>query len=169
MYYKESFKQLMLDTAKGFGAGLLVSIILNILMKGDITIVIAFTLVFGPVASMIFCSLDNIDGFMSNSVIKIFTGIKDIFFGGLFAGSGFFFVIGIIKLVIGVIVMIPLAIYMAINYILNLIYFTVMFLLEKFNKLQGKEDLCTKLDKIVPITSIVISVILCIKFFSTVA
>ena len=71
-------------------------------------------------------------------------------------------VFGIIKLFIGIIIMIPVGIFMALSYFFNLIYLGIMCLLEKKNKLEDKADLYETLDKLSPVLAGIVTVIFCI-------
>jgi hypothetical protein len=173
MSYREKFKEMIINSAIGYVIGLVISIILVVVVAGgnpakSIGEVIAFTIIFGSVASIIICSKKGTQGYMSGAVSKVWSGFKGMFFGSLFAG-GFsvpLIIFGLIKLMIGLIILIPIVVYMAVDYLLNMIYLGVMSLLEKFNKLEDKQDLCENLDKIVPILSLVVTVILCIVIFA---
>jgi hypothetical protein len=164
-YYETRFKGLMTNTAIGFGIGLAISILLTILMHGTVSSVLGFLLLFGPIVSMIICSKNHVEGFMNSAVLHFFSGIKGLFFGSIFSGGGLLLVFGMVKLIIGCIIMIPVCIYMAIAYILNLIYFTVMFILEKNGKLDDKQSLCDALDRVVPIAAIVLTLLFSIWLF----
>lgn len=57
MYYEDRFKELLITTAKGFGIGLVISVILTALIGAGgvgefIGVVIAFTIVFGSIVSI---------------------------------------------------------------------------------------------------------------------
>lgn len=167
MNYEQTFKELLKTTAKGFGIGLVVSVILTALMGvggvGEfINIAIAFTIIFGSIISIVICSKSGAQGYMSSAVSHLWSGIKGLFFGSILGGDVFFLVFGIIKLFIGLIIMIPVGIFMALSYFFNLIYLGIMCILEKKNKLEDKADLCETLDKIAPALAGIVTVIFCI-------
>lgn len=122
---------------------------------------LVFTILFGSIASIIICAKTGTQGYMSSAVMHLWSGIKGLFFGSLLGGNVFLLVFGIVKLFIGMIIMIPVGLYMAVSYFLNLIYLGIMALLEKKNKLEDKADLCETLDKAVPAASLVIVAIFC--------
>ena len=168
MDYETRFKELLKTTAKGFGIGLVISIVLVLLMgirvPGDfIGLTSIFTILFGSGISLVICSKTGAQGFMSGAVSRLWVGIKALFFGSIWGGSGILILFGIIKLFIGVIIMVPVGLYMAVSYFLNLIYLGIMCLLEKKEKLTDKDDLCAVLDKIVPVISLVVVAVLCVS------
>lgn len=167
MYYEDRFKELLITTAKGFGIGLVISVILTALIGAGgvgefIGVVIAFTIVFGSIVSIIICSRSGAQGYMSSAVGHLWSGIKGLFFGSLLGGNVFLLVFGIIKLFIGIIIMIPVGIFMALSYFFNLFYLGIMCLLEKKNKLDDKAELCETLDKLSPVLAGIVTVIFCI-------
>lgn len=165
--YGQKFKELLMATVKGFGIGLILSILLLNMTKMAqgtsqfVGYLIVFTILIGSCASIIICSKSGVQGFLSGAVSHIWNGIENLFFGSIFGGNIYFLVFGLIRFVIGVIIMIPVAIYMAVSYFLNLIYYGIMALLERNNKLDDKSDLCEKLDKLVPVMSFVIVAFFC--------
>ena len=171
MYYRERFKELLKITAKGFGIGLVISIIITALFNnagavpgaGDfIGLVFVFTILIGSIASIIFCSKSGAQGFLSNAGVHLWQGMKGMFFGSIFGGDVFLLVFGLIKLFIGMILMIPVGTFMALSYFFNLIYLCIMCLLEKNNKLEGKANLCATLDKLVTVLAGLVTVFFCI-------
>jgi len=167
MYYEDRFKELLVTTAKGFGIGVVISIVLTALIGASgvgefIGAVIAFTIIFGSIISIIICSKTGAQGYMSGAVAHLWTGMKSLFFGSLLGGNVFFLVFGIIKLFIGIIIMIPVGIFMALSYFFNLIYLGIMYLLEKKNKLEDKAELCELLDKLAPVLAGIVTVVFCI-------
>lgn len=170
MNYKESFQGLMINTGKGFGVGIAIAAIITLLSKyHDISLGLGLAIMFGSLASIFFCSRSNVQGYMNTVALSVVTTLKNVFFTSIFSGGGVLLILGIAKVMLGIIIMIPVCIYMTFSYVLNIIYFTIMFLLEKFNKLEGKEELCSALDKIVPVASLVLSLVVCVKFFSMMA
>ena len=167
MYYEDRFKELLVTTAKGFGIGLVISIILTAIMGvsgvGDfIGIVLAFTIVFGSIVSIIICSKNGTQGYMSSAVDHLWQGMKGLFFGSLLGGNVFLLVFGIIKLFIGIVIMIPVGVFMALSYFFNLIYLGIMTIFEKKNKLEDKADLCELLDKLAPVLAGIVTILFCI-------
>lgn len=165
MCYEDRFKELLIITAKGFGIGLVISIILTALIGvsgvGDfICVVFAFTIVCGSIVSIIVCSRTGAQGYMSGAVAHLWNGMKGMFFGGVLGGNAFFLIFGIIKLFIGIVIMIPVGLFMALSYFFNLIYLGIMCLLEKKSKLEDKAELCETLDKLVPIMAGIVTVII---------
>ena len=94
MYYEDRFKELLITTAKGFGIGLVISVILTALIGASgvgefLGVVIAFTIVFGSIVSIIICSRSGAQGYMSSAVGHLWSGIKGLFFGSLLGGNVF--------------------------------------------------------------------------------
>ena len=173
MTYRERFKQMMISSGIGFGIGLVLSIIIVAATKmADsvgmfIAISLIFALLLGSIIAMIICARKDSQGVLSGAVTKIWGGIKGLFFSNLF-GSPLMMVIGIIRVFIGLLVMLPIGIYMAVNYFLNLIYTGIMAIVEKKGKLEEKAELCEKLDKIVSIVSLVIVVVLSVLVYKNI-
>lgn len=165
--YKQRFEELLITTAKGFGIGAAISLVLIFVtgMATDIGVFILgflfFTISFGSVASIIICAKTGAHGYMSSAAMQLWSGIKGLFFGNIFGGNIVLLALGIIKLFIGIIVMIPVGLYMVVSYFLNFIYLGIMSLLEKKNKLEDKLDLCKMIDKLVSAISLVIVIIFC--------
>lgn len=100
--YGERFKELLKTTAKGFGIGLVISVILTALIGAGgvgefVGVVIAFTIVFGSIVSIIICSRSGTQGYMSSAISHLWSGMKGLFFGSLLGGNVFLLVFGIIK------------------------------------------------------------------------
>lgn len=175
MSYRERFKEMAVNSLIGLAIGFVISIILTVVIMGEsftesVGVILVFTIFFGAIAAIIICAKKGTQGYMSGAVSNILVGFKDMFFGSLFTGSVFsvpLLIWGIIKLFIGLVILIPIVIYMSINYIFNIIYLGIMALLEKFNKLENKQDLCEIIDKIVPILSLVVTVVACVAIFRT--
>ncbi len=169
MYYRDSLKSMLLETLKGFGAGLMISAIIGFFIaKGFnmdcIEYSLMFDMLFGPICAIYFCSKENVAGFMNSGAEKIYSGIINACFRGLAGGNVYSFIFGVVKLIIGFIILLPIAFYMAISYVINLFYFAIMSIFEKLNKLENKETLCATLDKAISILSLVITIIICILF-----
>ena len=166
--YVERFKGLLITTAKGYGIGAVVALVLMLVTQmaksagSFIGLFIVFTILFGSIVSIIICAKTGAQGYMSGAVSRLWTGIKGVFFGSILGLNPFLMLFGIVKFLIGLIIMIPVGIYMCISYFLNLIYLGIMAVLEKNGKLDNKEDLCETLDKVVSVVSLVIVIILCI-------
>lgn len=172
MNYTEKFKQLLKSTIVGFLIGLCISILFTILVvKGEFLhyFNVIFTLtafIFGPIAAIVVSSRYGLEKYIGTAANKIFLGIKGMFFGSTIGGGGAFFVIGAAKAIIGAIIMIPVILYMALSYVLNFLYFGIMALLEKGNKIQDKKALCESLDKMIPILAAIGTVLLIIVVFT---
>jgi len=166
MYYEERFKELMKTTAKGFGIGFIISTILSIwvfglsldLILGDLIL----TIFIGGIISIILCSKNGAKEHMSGAISRVWDGMKDLFFSSIFGNNIYFLIFGLFKLFIGVIIMIPVGLFMAVSYFFNLIYLGIMFALEKNNKLDANNALCERLDTLIPILSGVITAVFCI-------
>lgn len=81
MNYVDKFKELLKTTAIGFGIGLVISVVLAILIGTSgvgefIGVVIAFTIVFGSVVSIIICSRTGAQGYMSSVIGHLWSGIS---------------------------------------------------------------------------------------------
>ena len=167
MYYEDRFKALLKTTAIGYGIGLIISLVLTIAVGasgvGDfIAGILVITIVFGSIISIFICSRNGSQGYMSSAVGHLWQGIKGLFFGSLLGGNVVLLVFGIVKLFIGIAIMIPVGIFMALSYFFNLIYLGIMALLEKKNKLEDKADLCEMLDKLTTVLAGIVTVIFCI-------
>lgn len=167
MTYSERFKDMLIITAKGFGIGLVLSIILNIWVGNDgiiqligSTIITAIFL--GAFASVIICiKNDNgVSRFMGEALSRIATGTLQFAIGGFNGFSPALLVVGIIRFMLGLVVLIPVAVYVVMAYIVNFIYYGIMALLEKKSILKEKEELCEIIDKVVAIATGIVSIII---------
>ncbi|MBO4899210.1 MAG: hypothetical protein J5509_02875 [Lachnospiraceae bacterium] len=170
--YQERFKELLKYSGIGYGIGLVLSVILVMVIGYNgigefIGGVIVITIIVGSLISIVICSRSGVKGFMNGAITKIWSGIKHLFFGSLLGGGlgGLLLIIGILKFFIGILIMIPIGLFMAVSYLLNLLYLGIMSGFEKRNKLEGKESLCKTLDKAVPVLSAIIVVILCMLIY----
>lgn len=170
MNYREKLKDLLKNTAKGFGIGAVLSIILLILLGNKNVIefiggVILFTVLFGPIASIIICARNGEQEYLGKGFSHLWTGVAGFASGAiscLTEGSAILLVFGIIRLFIGLVIMVPVLIFMAVSYVFNLIYLVIMVMLEKGNKLDDKKQLCEMLDKLIPVLSGIVTVVYCI-------
>ena len=169
--YEITFKEIIKRMAIGLLIGLVLGGVLVFRLKlitdlGErVALTLAIAVLVGSIIAMVLCAKQNVQGFLSGTVQSIFGSVVNIFFSNVFAGSPILMALGVIKMFVGMIIMIPLGLYMAISFFLNIFYFGIMYILEKSHKLDGKAELCEKLDKIVPIVSVIIVVVICIKVF----
>lgn len=172
MNYKEKLKDLLKNTAKGFGIGAILSIILLLVLGDDgpsvfefIEGVIVWTAFFGPIASIIVCARNGEQEYLSKGFSHLWRGVVGFAAGVISCmteGSIALFVFGIVRLFIGLIIVVPVAIFMAVSYVFNLIYLVIMVVLESGNKLDDKRQLCEMLDKLIPVLSGIVTVVYCI-------
>ena len=167
--YQEKLKELLIMALKGMAIGLVLALIIQFtLFRADNEIstilgqVFAMTVFFGLIATIIICTKSGTEGFINSAASRGFSGLSGVLFGGMVLGSPLLFALSLIKMVIGAIIMVPILIYMGISFVFNLIYIIVMCILEKNGKLNEKEDLCEILDKVMPILSIIVTIIICI-------
>ena len=170
--YESKFRNLLATTATGYGIGLVAAIALTFLFGitgvDFITMVLVLTIIFGSVVSMIICAKMGTQGFLNAAVVKIWSGFKHMFFGAIvFSNVPIFFVIGIFKFIIGLLILIPVGIYMAFSYLCNFIYLAIMFALERHHMLDNHERLCRILDFLVPILSGVLTIAVCYKLLNS--
>ena len=168
MYYRETFKDLLKTTTKGFVIGAFISTLLTVVFFKETNVglfiqdVIGCDIIIGSIASIIICSKSGMQGILGGAASHLWSGIKEIFFGGIFEGGAVFMIFGIIKLIIGLFIMVPVAIFMASSYFFNLIYFGIMSILEKKNMLENKSGLCNLLDKLSPVLAGVVTLVWCV-------
>ena len=166
MSYRERFFGILRNTLIGWGIGIALSVILIIVTGSfnleDGLLLLLLGLLIGTIISIVICAKTGNRGFMSSAMTKLWGGMCALFFSGL-SGSTFLLVIGIIRLLIGVAIMIPVGLYMVISYFVNFIYLGIMTLVEKFGKIDPESTLCTVLDKISALISVVIVVLICIR------
>lgn len=170
MSYREKFKGLLMGTAKGFAIGLIPTVLFLVLMMSngfgfDFYVFLVFEILFGAIAAIIVTMKSGMGEIWNQSITNMMGAIKSIFFSGIFK-SQVFLAIGIIKMIIGILIMVPVGLFMSIFYVLNFLYLGTMSILEKYNKLEGKSALCEKMDKAVTIISGVIVVALIIYMFT---
>lgn len=133
--YQERFRELLFKTLMGMGIGFIISIPISIPLSGGnigniIGLIILFTFLLGLVASIIICSASGVNGFLSASALKVFSGLKIAFFSSLSGGS-MGIVIGITKMIIGCFIMIPISGFMVLSYFFNFIYLGIRAIIEK--------------------------------------
>ncbi len=167
MNYSERFKNYLLITLKGFGVGLLISVILSFVFfrpdkYGIDTFVIGVLVLFVPIgliASIIFAYKDGDNYILGDMLSKVIDGIKNLFFGSALSANTIYIgaillIIGAIKIVIGLIVFSVVALFAGVTYVLNFVYYFIMCILEKCHVLDGKEKMCEILDKLVLVLSV---------------
>lgn len=166
--YSYRFHNILSATIKGFVIGGIASAIIAYLIMlknfklGDyLIIVVSFTLVIGPICSIFVSAKDKTKENLQTKSVKMFYDLKNTFFGITF-GFNALFALSLIKFVVGVILMVPLFVYMAFSYTCNFVYWGIMCVLEKANKLEGKSDLCRTLDKCVEATPLFVTAIVCV-------
>lgn len=166
--YEERVKELAKGTAQGLGVALLISLAFFFFFVwhgkvkeitftiSDFETIIFATLFLGATFSIIICARNGSQRFLFGSFNHFLSGLCRTFFGGIATLDGgmneidaFFIVIGIFKMALGFVVMIPVIFYMIVSYLLNIIYLPIMFLLEKKTNLKTKTLLCQILDALV--------------------
>lgn len=168
MNYSEKFKNYLLITLKGIAVGLLISIVLSFILfrpdkYGFDSFVLYILFLFVPIsliASIIFAYKDGDNYILGDMLSKVIDGIKNLFFGSALSANttyigAILLIVGIIKIVIGLIVFSVVALFAGVTYVLNFVYCFIMCILEKCHVLDGKERLCEILDKLVLVLSIV--------------
>ncbi|MCR5624418.1 MAG: hypothetical protein K6G11_04150 [Lachnospiraceae bacterium] len=181
MNYKNQQKFLVQNLIKGLIIGIIVAIVLTALVvysdakspdgfqKSDVAgAIICFlvtTFIVCAIVSVVYYGKSNEKGAMVNQKIYDLThGLIASSFGG-FTGSPVLIIIGVFKILVSMIVLIPLFIYLGFSFFVNLIYLTIMAVLEGKGKLEGKEDLCKKLDIMSNVISILLTAGVFIGFY----
>lgn len=173
MTYQERLKEIGRITAIGLGIGFIASIVIMLLIgmgsfDEAVGVCIVFTFGIGFCVSIYLSSRAGVQGIMDGSIGRIWNGVTDIFFASLIGASSFsplFLLFGLIRLAIGIILLLPICLYMASAYFFNLIYLCVMYSFEKNGKLEEKKETCEKLDKSVPAAAIAVTVLLILLLF----
>lgn len=171
--YKNKFKGLLIATAKGFGIGMAISIVLVALIFGNsegelvqmvelITTLMSFTIILGLLISAFLYSKSSTRNSFMGAASGSLLGLGCLFVNSREEGNGPLAVIGIVNLFICLVIMIPVGIFMALSYFLNFIYLGIMFLLEKKNKLENRTKLCNVLDYLVSLLTVVITTASCV-------
>ncbi len=167
MSYRERFFAILRNTLIGVGGGVAVAVVI-ILATGftnttDIQALLILGVLIGTIISIGICAKTGSRGFMSSAMLRLFTGIRSLFFSGL-TGSAFLLVLGLVRLLLGLAIMIPVILYMAVSYFVNFIYLGIMALIESFAKIDPESTVCTILDKMVSVISIVLVALLCMYY-----
>ena len=168
MSYIERFRSILKNTAIGFAIGLIISIIIVLLTRSsDFYMVLIFgTLFFGSAAAMVISLKKGASGFASSVISTIWSGMKTMFFSSLFRSS-IFWGFGVAKLIIGLLLMIPVGLYMIISFFVNFIYTGIMALLEKLHIIREDSTIGVILDKVVAIGTIAVVVVISIAILKT--
>ena len=165
MSYRERFFGMLRSTLIGCGIGVAISAGLIIATgsfnKGDIMGFLLLGLILGAAIGIIMCAKSGSKGYMSSAVIKLLHSMRALFFSSL-TGSMILLIIGIIRFMIGVLIMIPVGLYIVVSYFINFIYLGIMTLVEKLAKIDAQRPLFQNLDKLVSLISGIIVLVMCL-------
>ncbi len=154
MSYTDQLKIMLRETLGGIKIGAIISAVITVLIffmnradnekfpfYGYIEVLLFFTLLIGAVVAVInFGHSDATDGLLNGKIYDLTSGITASIFGG-FLGSPLLMIIGVFKIAVGLIVLIPLYSYIAVSFVVTYIYVVIMSILEK----KGKQ--CNKFSK----------------------
>jgi hypothetical protein len=137
MSYTEKFKEIMITTAKGYGIGLVISILFCKVLGftsdsiGDsLMSILVFDIIFGSLLSIWFNAKSGRCGSgMMVAIDNLWRGLAATFFAFNF-DSPVFVIIAMFKLCIGVCIAIPLMIIMAVSYFGGVVYYGIRCLIE---------------------------------------
>lgn len=125
---------------------------------------IVLGLLFGSFIAVIWTCIVGKGSRFTNYAINIITSL----FGGLFGagfGSMFLIIFFAIKFFVYILVAIIFALFLIISFPVSITYMTIMYFIEK-NKGEINDALADKLDKIVPLTAGVLTIVIVILIFS---
>lgn len=161
--YESSLKQLLKIMAIGYGIGFIVSLVVVFLMKDplleSIAYILFFTTVVGSFATVIMSMKASTGLFALEMSRKAMISVIGTLATGASWGPIFFLIF-----IICVLVMLGIAIFVAVSFPLTFIYTLIMFIIEKCGA--RIPDLVSDiLDKIVPIVSFCIAVVVVFRVF----
>lgn len=143
MYYGQKFKKIATIT-----------VIENILSG------LIFTFFVGAAAAAVIYTIRDTEGILRHSIETIVGGfwqaIVSVFTGGILG-----MVLAIALIVLGFVLIIPVAFYAMITYIVDVIYIIHMYRKEKKGELEGKEEECLRWEEVVPKISLGITLAVC--------
>ena len=168
MQYEMKFNEILDNTKKGFILGAVLSLALTIFLMHDswswdgaIEVYLCLLIISGGAASIVISYKTGTEIFMNQGISRVCHGAFTMLLFSDLSGMGFIF--GLVRLCIGVMILIPVFLYMSIAYVMNLIYLTIMWQLEKRDMLAEKQQLCSILDKAVPLTAFLIVAVICVN------
>ena len=168
--YSQRLKGILIDTAKGFGVGLLTGVFFAVVFgrfvyKGTVLecslMGAAFFVGLGLIVTIILAAKDNSAVFIAEGLSHLLVGFQAAFFGVFDGGNLILIMFGIIRYIIGFIILIPVGIWLAVSYVLHLIYLIIMTILEKTRVIEGKDRLCRFLDVAVQIVAAGVTLFIC--------
>lgn len=170
MCYKENLFDLIKKTFIGLVIGFVLSIVLCLVedreILDELPDILKVMVFIGIPIAIVLCARENRLCFLGDGLTNILSGIMNAF-SGLMSGNGLGVVFGAAFAILGLLLLVPIILFMGINYLLSLIYFTIMSLFEITNLLNGKEKLCEYLDKSVFFISIATVVYISIKIYGS--
>ena len=160
---------MILHTIIGLGGGTALATIAIIVFKRtsstDKAGILILGLIAGLTVSVILCSKKGTLDFANNIIGKTLISILTMAFTGF--GSGFW-VLAILGVIFGIVLLVPLIVYMVISYCLNIIYYGLMALLESVKLINPDSKYCLFLDKLINLIAAAFAVFICIYLYKKV-